>query len=195
MPRTGDSRSWELLRIALTSLAALTCPMHGASPSRIVDLQGNAANPLQTHEKVTVLVYLRTDCPISNRYAPVIQELSRRYAGSANFWLVYPSASQMPSAIAKQISDFHYELPVARDLAGDLVKEGHAATAPSVAVFGRAEKLIYTGRIDNWYEDFGRVRAAPTTHELDDAIQAGIAGKAARVSSAPAVGCSLADLQ
>jgi hypothetical protein len=38
-----------------------------------------------------VLVFVRTDCPISNRYAPELRRLQDRFAprGMA-FWLVYP---------------------------------------------------------------------------------------------------------
>ena len=33
------------------------------------------------------------------------------------------------------------------------------------------EKLVYHGRIDNWYQDFGRSRPAAITHELEGAIR------------------------
>jgi hypothetical protein len=45
------------------------------------------------------------------------------------------------------------------------------------------------------YEDAARVRPAATTHELQNAIEAAIAGKAAPVASAPAVGCYISDLE
>ena len=37
----------------------------------------------------------------------------------------------------------------------------------------RIGSLVYHGRIDNLFEDFGRARPAATTHELEDAIRRG----------------------
>lgn len=162
----------------------------------VVDLSNKAIEPLHdATKKATVLLFVRTDCPVSNRYAPVIQAMARKYADRVQFWLVYPGHSQTPAAIEKQVSDYGYHLPVARDVDGELVKLSGAETTPEAAVFNAQRRLIYHGRIDNWYEDFGRARSAPTTHELADAIQAALADKTPAVPSAPAVGCSIADLE
>ena len=56
-------------------------------------------------------------------------------------------------------------------------------------------RLLYHGRIDNRYEDFGRARPAATTHELDDAIAAALAGKKPTPDHANAVGCYISDLE
>ena len=46
-----------------------------------VDLQGRAVDPLANAEaRLSVLVFLRSDCPISNRYAPEIRRLHARFA-------------------------------------------------------------------------------------------------------------------
>ena len=67
----------------------------------------------------------------------------------------------------------------------------HAGTA----VFSESGKLVYHGRIDNWYEDFGRSRPAPTTHELEDAIRNTLDGKSTSPEHARAVGCYISDLK
>src|SRR5438045_9320278 len=47
-----------------------------------IDLQGKPFDPFRaTPKKVIVLLFVRTDCPISNRYAPTIQHLSAQYRG------------------------------------------------------------------------------------------------------------------
>lgn len=66
---------------------------------------------------------------------------------------------------------------------------------PEVAVFNAKRELIYHGRIDNLYEDFGRSRRAATTHELADAIEAASKGVAPPAASADGVGCFISDLQ
>ena len=73
--------------------------------------------------------------------------------------------------IRKHEREFGYQLPALRDLQRALVKESHVQITPEAAVFNGDRRLIYHGRIDNLYEDFGRARNAATTHELDDAIR------------------------
>jgi hypothetical protein len=164
--------------------------------SDIVDLSGTPVDPLQSaHGKITILVFVRTDCPISNRYAPAINRLSATYAEKASFWLIYPARNESPEMIRKHERDFGFKIPVARDLKHSLAKKSHAAITPEAAVFDANRRLIYHGRIDDLYEDFGRARSAPTTHELDDAIQAALHGKSLPADAVPAVGCYISDLE
>jgi Redoxin len=161
-----------------------------------VDLTGNPVDPLQSSPgKVVVLVFVRTDCPVSNRYAPTVQRLSAQHLDRATFWLVYPGKAESREMIRKHEQDFGYKLPALRDPQHTLVKQGHVQVTPEVAVFDVHRHLIYHGRIDNLYEDFGRARSAPTTHELDDALQAAIHGKALPADAIPAVGCYISDLE
>jgi len=160
------------------------------------DLEGRPTDPLaQAAGRITVLVFVRTDCPISNRYAPTIQKLSAEYAGRVAFWLVYPDKAETATSIRKYLQDYGYRLPALRDPQRALVKSSHAEITPEVAVFEQKHELVYHGRIDNWYEGFSRPRGAPTTHELDDAIQAALSGRRPAVASAAAVGCYISDLE
>jgi thiol-disulfide isomerase/thioredoxin len=158
-------------------------------------LDGTAADPLQkSAEKVVVLVFVRTDCPISNRYAPVIQRISAKYQGKATFWLVYPDKSESAEKIHQHEREYNYKLPALRDPQRVLVKLAQARVTPEVAVFDASRHLAYHGRIDDLYQDLGRARHAPTTHELEDAIQAVLSGHTPPVS-APGVGCFISDLE
>ena len=161
-----------------------------------VDLAGKPVDPLHGEPgKAVVLVFVRTDCPISNRYAPTIQRLSAEYAGKVTFWLIYPDRTESVIAIQKHLQAYGYKLPALRDPQHSLVKLADAQVTPEVALFDGAGKLLYHGRIDNWYQDFGHARSAPTTHELNNAIQAVIKGKTPEVASASGVGCYISDLE
>ncbi|MGA9799873.1 MAG: thioredoxin-like domain-containing protein [Terriglobales bacterium] len=160
-----------------------------------VDLDGRPLNPLQAdHSKIVVLVFLRQDCPISSRYAPTIQQISKRYADSASFWLVFPDKTESAGTIHKYLQDYGYQLPVLRDPEHELVKLSHVQVTPEAAVFDRNHQLIYDGRIDDWYRYPGGSRPAPTTHDLDDAIRAAIAGKTVERNEVRGVGCFISDL-
>lgn len=161
-----------------------------------LDLDGAAVNPLaQNSGKVVVLIFLRRDCPVSSRYAPSIQQISQRYADTARFWLVYPDKSDTAAEVRKSVEDYRYHLPVLRDPERALVKLGHVQITPEVAVFDRRRRLIYDGRIDDWFIDLGRARPAPTTHELEEAIRAAAAGQPVAKNEVRGVGCYISDLE
>jgi thiol-disulfide isomerase/thioredoxin len=187
----GISRVRMLVAVVLL-VAPGVCHAHQTA----LDLEGRAANPLAGDSgKVVVLVFVRRDCPVSSRYAPVIQEISKQHADSASFWLVFPDKSESPQAIRKYLQDYGYRLPALRDPQHALVKLGRVQITPEVAVFDRGRQLVYEGRIDDWFVDLGRARSAPTTHELDDAIRAALAGKPVAKGEVRGVGCYISDLE
>jgi thiol-disulfide isomerase/thioredoxin len=176
--------------------ACLGCGARAQTRQTAFDLDGKPSNPIaRASGKVVVLVFLRQDCPVSSRYAPVIQQISDRYQHDASFFLVYPDKAESAQTVRKYLADYGYHLPALRDPEHALVKQAQAEITPEAAVFNRDGRLIYHGRIDNWYVEFGRSRPAPTTHELADAIDAAIAGKAVVVSTVKGVGCYISDLE
>jgi hypothetical protein len=186
---------WGKLRIRLALLAltlafaSLACAQQPA-----VDLEGHAVDPFSSSDKIVVLIFVRRDCPISGRYAPSVQAISELYAGTANFWLVYPDRSETPAAISKSVTEYGYRLPVLQDPSRQLVKRAHVQITPEVAVFDRDRRLVYDGRIDDWYIDPIRARRSPTTHELEDAIRAAVDGRSIAKNEVRGVGCYIADL-
>lgn len=184
------SRPFIAMLIAWLSVAS-------SSPAQSAfDLGGKRVDPLSaTSAKIVVLIFLRDDCPISSRYAPTIQQLSGRYKGDAEFWLVFPDREETSTDVRKYISDYGYELPALRDADHALVELAQAAITPEAAVFDKSRHLVYHGRIDNWYVEFGKPRPAPTTHELNDAIAAVLAGKPVSANAVKGVGCYISDLK
>jgi hypothetical protein len=180
------------LWLVLASL--LACP-GTAYGQHALDLDGRALNPLQADpSKVVVLVFLRQDCPISSRYAPTIERISTLYADRATFWLVFPDKTESAPTIRKYLQDYGYHLPTLRDPEHELVKISRVQVTPEAAVFDRNHHLVYDGRIDDWYRYPGGSRPAPTTHDLDDAVRAAIAGKSADKNEVRGVGCYISDL-
>lgn len=183
-------------RIALFGVAVLTLAALSGAQQAAFDLDGRSISPFTGDSgKVVVLVFLRRDCPVSGRYAPVIQQISKKFSDTASFWLVYPDKSETPQAIRKSVAEFGYRLPVLRDPDHVLVKLSHVQITPEVAVFNRNQHLVYDGRIDDWYVDLSRARPSPTTHELEDAIRAAQADGSVARNEVRGVGCYIADLQ
>lgn len=181
--------------LLIAGAVLLVFPFAGAAQKSALRVDGSPADPFQEAAgKPVVLVFVRTDCPISNRYAPLIQRISAQYAGKAGFWLVYLGKTASAERIRQHESEYDYKLPALRDPQHALVAQAQALVTPEAAVFDSHHRLIYHGRIDNWYEDLGHARPAATTHELDDAIQAALTGKAPP-TSAPSVGCFISDTE
>jgi hypothetical protein len=188
-----------ILRILSCGLAAVffcgLLPSASLAQQGPFDLNGAQADPFRAASgKVVVFVFIRTDCPVSNRYAPLIRQLSARYAEKVSFWLVYPDKRTSAEDIKKHERDFNYTLPAIHDPQHVLVKQGQVQITPEVAVFDASHRLTYHGRIDDQFQDLGHPRRAATTHELDGAIRAAISGTAAPAHAA-GVGCYISDLE
>src|SRR5580692_4792520 len=196
-------RRWHTIRVVrlllvvifAAGLAWFACTSLGAQNTAF-DLAGNPVDPLKSgSRKIVVLIFVRTDCPVANRYAPTIQKLSEAHAAKAAFWLVYPSKSESAEVIRKHEREYGYKIPALRDPQHVLVRIGQVQITPEVAVFDASRRLVYHGRIDNLYEDIGRARRAATTHELEDAVSAAISGKSLDVSATHGVGCYISDVE
>ena len=188
LPRIGSCAVY-LVFTALLSLGL------GASAQQLpLDLAGKAVDPL-TGSGLTVLIFVRTDCPLSSRYAPEIQRQASEFAArGVKFWLVYPDPAATPAGIQKYLAEYGYTLPALRDTHHFLVRKAAADVTPEAALFG-GEKLLYHGRIDNRVKDFGQTRVLVTRHDLEDAISDGLANKPIPHPATQAVGCYISDLQ
>jgi thiol-disulfide isomerase/thioredoxin len=142
-------------------------------------------------DRLTVLVFTTTDCPISNRYAPEIQRLASKFKDHAKFVMVYPVPTDSPDMIREHQKKFGYALESIRD--ASLVKKTGVTVTPEVAVMA-GDRMVYRGRIDDRYVELGRERPQPTEHDLEAVLTALIAGTPVAVSETRAVGCILADL-
>jgi mono/diheme cytochrome c family protein len=141
---------------------------------------------------VKVLVFVRTDCPITNRYAPELRRIAKEFPSVA-FSVVYPDPSETDQAIKNHIAQFGFPGAPLRDPDHALEKKSHATTAPEAAVFDAAGHLKYHGRIDDRWISPGVARPAAQVHDLEDAISAVLAGKPVARPVTHPIGCSLAD--
>src|SRR5947209_20159188 len=106
------------IRVSLmaTALLLLALSTSGAAQKTALHLDGTPADPfLAASGKPVVLIFVRTDCPISNRYAPLIQRISSEYGAKVALWLVYPSRTSSAEKIREHEHDYGYKLPALRD--------------------------------------------------------------------------------
>lgn len=157
----------------------------------LFDMKGLVVNPFhQTQAKAIVFLFVRIDCPISNRYAPEIERLAGKYGTqSIAFWLVYPEASTSVEEIEQHRKEYHLSLSALRDPRHTLVKMAEVTVTPEAAVFLPDRRELYRGRIDDRYVDFGKERPTPTTRDLDEVLGSVMRGKQVANSVTRAVGC------
>jgi hypothetical protein len=176
-------------------LRLLICSLSSYSLSPGGQAANASENPFSEAAKIRVLIFARTDCPITNRYAPEIDRIANEFAGqSVRFWIVYPDASETPAKIAAHMSEYHLPGHGISDPKLELRKRAEARISPQAAVFSGA-KLVYSGRIDDRYVAFGKSRAEPEVHDLENAIKAALRGQAIAQPRTKAIGCYLDDLQ
>jgi len=168
-----------------------------ARTAPLVDLEGNAVDPFRAgNAKATIFLFVRTDCPISNSYAPEIRRIHQKFAGDGvAFWLVYIDPAETKATIDQHIRDFDLPGRALLDPKLAFAAECGASVTPEAAVFSRSRERTYIGRIDDRYVAFGKRKFAPSTHDLEDALTATLAGKRPPAAAGPAIGCLIKDLR
>ena len=146
--------------------------------------------PIKSNAKIIVLVFISTDCPISNKLAPEIERLSHKFStNDVAFTIVYPNASDTDEKIATHRRDYHLTANSLRDPKHELIKAAGATITPEAAVFNSKRALAYRGRINDRFLALGKDRSRATQNDLEDAINALLADKKPKQARTEAVGC------
>jgi thiol-disulfide isomerase/thioredoxin len=165
-------------------------------PLVLQDLKGKDQTPLAvTDAKAHVLVFLTTDCPIANSYAPEIGAMLKDYADQpVRFYAVHVDPDLTVADAQKHAKEFGLTLPVLVDTKHQLVTATGVTRTPEVAVVLKDGIVAYRGRIDDRYPGLGKKRQAPSQRDLRDALSAILAGEPVPAARTQAVGCSIPDL-
>lgn len=168
-----------------------------SKPANVFDLAGHPLNPFAAaDDKAVVFIFVRTDCPVSNRYAPEIRRLHAKYAPQhVAFWLVYPNPDSTIAAIQDHLKQYQFDVSPLRDPKHTLVKESGVSITPEAAVFLPDRHEVYRGRIDNKFVALGRERPVATQHDLDEVLSSVVSGRNVTNKFTKAVGCYISDLQ
>jgi hypothetical protein len=189
----------EALLLLLLGGLASGAPAAEAARIRLEGLDGRPVLVLPgAADPTTVFVFVGTECPISNRYAPELRRIHDRFAREARFWLVYADPAETPEAIRRHAEAFGSGIAALRDPRHELVRFAGVQVTPEAAVFvpgASGPRLLYRGRIDDRNVDFGRTRQAPSTHDLEDALRAIASGTAGTLRTTQAVGCTIPQLR
>jgi peroxiredoxin len=141
--------------------------------------------------KAVVVVFLGTECPISNVYVGRLADLHAEYAPKGiQFLAVNANAQDTPERVADHARKNNVPFPVLKD-EGNVVADLFEATRMSEAfLLDPAGTVRYRGRIDDQF-GVGYQRPKPVRRDLAEAIDAVLAGKEVAQPVTPVEGCRI----
>lgn len=203
-PRRTTSGLLAMLVFAAATNAGVTGSAFQVSARQtesILDTDGLPHDPFRPDGAANVIVFVATDCPISNSYAPEIQRICRDYRsrGVACFLIyedvdVTSSPTPLDDAVKEHVREFRYvDVPAVVDRSRLIARRAKASITPQAVVISREGEIRYRGRIDNLYVAFGKRRPRATEHDLRDALDAVLERRPVRKVETEALGCFIVD--
>jgi hypothetical protein len=142
------------------------------------------------HTNLTVVVFVSSECGITNAYAPTLRSLWYEYRDqSVAFWCVYTDVRKPLTALQCHARDFQLPPTAVFDSHLQLASELAATVTPQAFLIDRSGAILYKGRIDDRYQSYGVVRHNDIVPDLALAIDAALAGKSSAEIDRPALGC------
>lgn len=189
-----------LLLLSFLTCSLLSPPQQAlpAKPTAAISLDtlgGNSITPLKPeNRKPAVVVFITVDCPIANALMPEINRLYDHYHGQGvQFTLVHVDPELSVADAKQHAADYSLKPPIVIDREHQLVKLTKVSMTPEVAIVSGSGKLVYTGRLNNQWTDYGKRRAKATEHNLRDTLDALLHHKPVPKARTTAIGCYIPD--
>jgi hypothetical protein len=187
--------------LLLSALLGATALMAASDGLQVRGVDGGAFALFAPKGPASAVFFVATDCPISNWYAPTIQQVCRDYAArGVDCTLVYEDVDlgATPAALDREVGahlrEYRYgSMRATVDRSRAVATRARATITPSVVLVDRAGAIRYRGRIDNAYADFGKPRQHVTSHDLRASLDALLAGRPVPAPETEALGCYITD--
>ncbi len=142
--------------------------------------------------KAVVLLFVATECPISNRYAPTINRIFDQYSTkNVTFYIVQSDPDLQAKDAARHAKEYELRPVVLMDPAQLLAARMHVSVTPTAVVLSPDAKILYSGRIDDRNIDLGQYRDNPKREDLILALDEILAGRPVSEPTTKTVGCFL----
>ena len=151
----------------------------------------SSQEPLSNHfSAVNILVFMGTECPISQQYSLTLENIKQAYhsADSLTFIALFPkNISQREAAAFLNNYSMTFRPWVDTDLTW--ARRLKATVTPEVFIVSKDLNILYQGAIDNWYKTLGENRQVVNEHYLKENLHALLQGKKPPFRKTKAVGC------
>jgi peroxiredoxin len=137
--------------------------------------------------QVAVVMFIATQCPVSNAYNGRMAALHGSYAGKkVGFVGINSNKAEPADEVRDHAKEHKFGFPVAKDPNNVIADAYGAMVTPEIFVVGRDLTVLYHGRIDD-----SKKEADVTKKDLAVALDAILAGKKASSEQPKAFGCSI----
>lgn len=151
------------------------------------DLSGRSHSLSQYRGRITVVTFLASKCPVSNDYNGRIAALSAEFGlRGVAFLAINANSDEQVSVISEHAQANGLTFPILKDDKGTVMKAYGAVRTPEVFVIDGSGVVRYHGRIDNSRKLEGIKR-----HDLSEALNELLSGKAVSVPETKAFGCPI----
>ncbi|HNP07343.1 MAG TPA: redoxin domain-containing protein [Cyclobacteriaceae bacterium] len=181
-------RRWLLLFFITTALCSgYAQSLTGITEIKLKNVRGKGV-AITASDKNTVVIFLGTDCPISQKYIARIKEIVERFEATADFYGVFPEQFSMKE-IRRFKKDYKISIPFLRDAKMEMAHFLGATVTPEAFLLDDKLELQYRGAIDNWFYELGKNRRTVTEQYLIDALTALDQNQEPPLKQTEAIGC------
>lgn len=137
--------------------------------------------------KYTVIMFIATQCPISNDYNKRMASLHKEFSDKGVAFVgINSNKQESVEEIKQHAADNDFKFAVLKDWNNEIADAYGAQVTPEIYVVDQQATLVYHGRIDD-----ARDPAKIKTHDLRDALTALLAGKSVPKATTKAFGCTI----
>jgi peroxiredoxin len=141
----------------------------------------------QEKAKVTVVMFIATQCPVSNAYNERMEALAREYTPKGvRFIAVNSNKQESATEVASHSAAHGFDFPVVKDPNNTIADKWGAMVTPETYVLDADGMLRYHGRIDD-----SQNPANVKSQDLKAALDAVLDGRAPEWSETKAFGCTI----
>ena len=146
-------------------------------------------NVVVAQNKLSLTVFLDTECPICQTYTGKLQGFYDKYKRQIDFKIIYPTKNTKQKDIRQFQKEYNFKIPFVIDTEHILVNKWNATTTPEVVLHNEQGETIYRGAIDNQFVGLGKFRPKTTETYLQDAIENRLHGLPINPQKTEPIGC------
>lgn len=189
-PTTADTSKMEADLKKPVKVAAQTplSPGDKVAPFSLPDTAGKTVEVGNWDKsKATVILFVATECPVSNAYNARMKKLAKGYsARGVKFVGINSNTAEDSAAIAEHSRKNGFTFAVLKDKGNVIADKFAANVTPETYVVNRKGELVYHGQIDN-----AQTESKVKTRSLATALDAVLADKPVTDKEVAAFGCSI----
>ncbi len=137
--------------------------------------------------KAIVLMFIATQCPVSNAYNDRMVALFKDYSPKGIAIIgINSNKQESVEEIRRHAKEHGFAFPILKDWNNVIANRLGASVTPEIFVLNKSFEILYHGRIDD-----SRRQTSVHSNDLRNALDAVLGGKAVPVTETKAFGCTI----